>query len=162
MQGTEWVLALWRRRCKNRPQSLICPPWEKHKLHFCYRSLSEGIDVLWQGSQSGERVTFRLDLCPLWIGVSRDVCGLRGVYDLHLYTLRPLGCFPFFSCRLRQFVCSPFLFHCQLWMTAGGEVWAILWAIWLRLTLSYQSPLMPFKAKAVGRALLMSILLVTI
>lgn len=82
------------------------------------------------------RVTFHLDLCPTWTGVPRDIWGPRGIYDLHLYTLRPLCCFRVLSCHLRQLVCSGFLFSCQLWMTPDGEAWAIPWTIWLRLTLS--------------------------
>lgn len=144
--------SLWRKRMQEQTQSLVSALIGETQITFLLQVTSQKDWCVLAGQSEWGRVTFRLDLCPSWIGVSRDVCGLRGVYDLHLYTLHPLGCFPFFcpaawdslyvhpfcstvSCEWRQMVKS------ELFCEPSGSGWHF----------PCQSPLMPFKAKAVGR-----------
>lgn len=81
-------------RTDSRASSL--PLREKHKFCICYRSPLRRIDVFWQGSQSGEGSHFVWTFVHCKLVSPETSCGLRGVYDLHLYTLHPLGCFPSF------------------------------------------------------------------
>lgn len=79
--------SLWRKRMQEQTQSLISA-LQKHKWELLLQCKFPEDWYALAGQSEWGGVTFRLDLVH-WIGVSRDVCGLRGVYDLHLYTLHP-------------------------------------------------------------------------
>lgn len=112
---------------QNIPRAQTLPIQGNHESYFCQRAPLRRPGMVWQGSSLSLRVgnghfqsgpLSSMNLLFPQMSVAREV----GLAPLHP---QPPWRFPALSCHVRQFVCSAFLFSCQLWMTPDGKTWAI-------------------------------------